>query len=117
MGNSLLLEGVDLDSLCANLALKYDVHRLVIEQTEYLDLYYVLRKLFRSGSRPHDVVLCLSVPHLIADENRGEYMAQYMDARDVAALSRRKGLDATTTSNYFFAHWIDGYATRAEFRK
>jgi hypothetical protein len=117
LGNSLLLEGVDLDSLRTSVAGKYDVHRLVIEQTEYLDLYYVLRKLFRSGSRPHDVVLCLSVPHLIADDNRGEFMARYMDTVDVAALSRRKGMDATTTSNYFFAHWSDWYANRAEIRK
>jgi len=117
LGNSLLLEGVDLDSLRTSVAGKYDVHRLVIEQTEYLDLYYVLRKLFRSGSRPHDVVLCLSVPHLIADDNRGEFMARYMDTVDVAALTRRKGMDATTTSNYFFAHWSDWYASRAEIRK
>ena len=107
LGNSLLLEGVDLGSLQTAVAGKYAVHRLVIEQTEYLDLYYVLRKVFRSGARPHDVVLCLSVAHLITDDTRGEFMARYMDAIDVAALGRRKHLDATSTSNYFFAHWSD----------
>ena len=39
LGNSLLLEGVDLASLRTTVAGKYDVHRLVFEQTEYLDLY------------------------------------------------------------------------------
>ena len=117
LGNSLLLEGVDLDSLRTSVSGKHDVHRLVIEQTEYLDLYFVLRKLFRGGSRPHEVVLCLSVAHLIADDNRGEFMARYMDAIDVAALSRRKRMDATSTSNYFFAHWSDWYSKRAEIRK
>jgi hypothetical protein len=117
LGNSLLLEGVDMSQLRAALAGKYDLHRLAIEQTEYLDLYYVLRTLFRSGSRPHDVVLCLSVAHVIAAENRGEFMARYMDIDDVAALTRRKGMDATSTSNYFFAHWSDWYAKRAEIRK
>ena len=117
LGNSIPLEGVDLDVLRTAVAGKYDVHRLVFEQTEYLELYYLLRKLLRNGSRPHDIVLCLPVSHLIGDNSRGEYMARYMDAIDVAALSRREGLDATSASNYFFAHWSDWYASRAEIRK
>jgi hypothetical protein len=117
LGNSLLLEGVDLNSLRTSVSGKYDVHRLVIEQTEFLDLYYLLRKVFRDGSRPHDVVLCLSVAHLIGNDNRGEFMASYMDAIDLAALNRRQGMDPTTTSNYFFAHWSRWYARRAEIRK
>ena len=116
LGNSLLLEGVDYPSLRNALAQKYDVHRLVIEQTEYLDQYYLLRTLFREGSRPHDVVLCASVNHLIGDENRGDFMARYMDGIDIISLSRRKRLDATTTSSYLFAHWSEWFANRAELR-
>ncbi len=59
-GNSLLLEGVDYPALRNALSDEYDVHRLIFEQTEYLDQYYVLRRLFRHGARPHDVVLCIS---------------------------------------------------------
>src|ERR1017187_8257715 len=88
VGNSLLLEGVDLNSLRTSVSGEYDVHRLCIEQTEFLDLYYLLRKLFRDGSRPHDVVLCLSVAHLIGNNNRGEFMASFMDAIDLAALNQ-----------------------------
>lgn len=48
---------------------------------------------------------------------RNPYTPRYMDIDDVAALTRRKGMDATSTSNYFFAHWSDWYAKRSEIRK
>jgi hypothetical protein len=117
MGNSLLLEGVDLPYLQRQLSSKYDVHRLVLEQTEYLDLYYVLRTLFRRGSRPREVVLCLGVGHLIGDGTRGEFTARYEDTSDIIALARRQHFDATTTTNYFFAQLSSWFGIRVELRK
>ena len=117
LGNSILLEGVDLPSFRSTMSSKYDVHRLVIEQTEYLELYYVLRTLFRKGSRPHDVVLCLGVNHLVGEDIRGEFTARYIDAADLADLVRREHLDATTRTNFFFAHWSGWFGTRSEIRK
>ena len=117
LGNSLLLEGVDFDSLRSALAPRYDVHRLVIEQTNYVDLYYILQTVFRQGSRPHDVVLCLSVGQVIADDMRGEFTARYLDSAVVPSLARREHFDATTTTNYFFAHWSAWFGTRVELRK
>ncbi len=116
-GNSLLLEGVDYPSLRDSLAENYDVHRLVFEQTEYLEQYYVLRALLRGGARPHDVLLCTSVSHLLENDLRGEFMSRYMDATDIASLGRRRHLDATTLSGMMFAHWSEWYAFRAETRK
>ncbi|MGB7555608.1 MAG: hypothetical protein WBM04_14640 [Candidatus Korobacteraceae bacterium] len=117
LGNSLLLEGVDFPSLRGTMIPRYDVHRLVIEQTDYLDLYYILRTLFRNGSRPHDLVLCLSVGQLMADDTRGEFTARYVDAASVADLAHREHFDATTMTNYMFAHWSGWFGTRAEIRK
>jgi hypothetical protein len=117
VGNSLLLEGVDLPYLQEQLSSKYDVRRLVVEQTEYLELYYVMRTLFRRGSRPHDVVLCLGVGHLIGDGARGEFTARYEDTSDLVSLARREHLDATTATNYFFGHWSGWYGMRVELRK
>ena len=117
LGNSLLLAGVDYPTLRNQLSPQYDVHRLVFEQTEYLDQFYVLRTLLRNGMRPHYVVLCTSVNHLIGNENRGEFMSRFMEARDVASLGRRQHLDATTLSGLMFAHWSQWYAFRAETRK
>jgi hypothetical protein len=116
VGNSLLLFAVDYPALKAGLSEKYDVHRFVIEQTEYLEQYYILRKLFRDGSRPHDIVLCVSVNHLISDSTRGEFVSRYLDPVDILELSRREHFSATTTSGQLFAHWSDWYANRAEIR-
>ena len=117
VGNSLLLEAVNYPALKNALSAEYDVHRLVFEQTEYLDQYYVLRSLFRNGARPHDVVLCTSVAHFIGNDTRGEFMARYMDPIDIASLGRSQHMDATTISSLMFAHWSDWFAYRAETRK
>jgi hypothetical protein len=117
LGNSLLLEGVDYPSMRVAIAQEYDVHRLVFEQTEYLDQYYVLRGLFRDGARPRVVVLCDSVAHFIGDDTRGEYMSKYVDAIDLGSLGRRAHLNATIISGLMLAHWSAWYAYRAETRK
>lgn len=117
LGNSLLLEAVDYPELKQALAQQYDVHRLVFEQTEYLEQYYVLRTLLRRGSRPRYVVLCISGNHLIGDGVRGEFMDRYLDAADIASLGMREHLDSTTMSSHFFAHVSDWFANRSEIRK
>jgi len=48
---------------------------------------------------------------------RGEFTARYQDATDLADLARREHLNATTTTNYFFAHWSGWFGTRTEIRK
>jgi hypothetical protein len=116
-GNSLLLLGVDYPTLRNVLSKNFDIHRLVFEQTEYLDHYYVLRRLLRSGARPHDVVLFTSVNQFIGNDTRGDFMAQYMDPTDIASLGRRQHADATTLSSSMFAHWSEWFAYRAETRK
>jgi len=117
LGNSLLRDSIDYPVLRGALSSEYDVHRLVFEQTEYIDQFYVLRTLLRNGARPREVVLCISVNHLLGNETRGEFMSRYMDASDVASLGRRLHLDATTVSSLMFAHWSEWYAFRADTRK
>lgn len=116
-GNSLLLEGIDYPEFRDALSKEYDVHRLVFEQTQYLDQYYLLRSLLRHGCRPHDLVLVTSVDHFIGNGTRGDFMARFMDAVDVTSLGRRQHVDATTLSSSLFAHWSAWFAFRAETRK
>ena len=116
-GNSLLLEGVDYPGLKNDLAGEYDVHRLIFEQTEYLEEYYVLRKLLRQGAVPHELVLCLPVNHFIGDDIRGDSMSLYMDAPDIVRLGMRRHMDATSISGLLFAHFSQWFADRAETRK
>ena len=117
LGNSLLLEGLDYPKLKQDLAGEYDVHRLVFEQTEYLEQYYLLRTLLRRGARPQYLVFCTSISHLIGNDTRGEFMSQYLDAIDVAALGTRQHYDPTTLSSQLFAHTSEWFANRAEIRK
>ncbi len=51
VGNSLLLEGVDMQQLRAGLKPRYQAQRFVVESTQYLDWYYALQGLFRGGMR------------------------------------------------------------------
>src|ERR1700676_2153794 len=57
VGNSLLLEGVQLDALQNNLAPQFAVSRLAVEQTHYLDWYFGLRRLLEQGSRPSVILV------------------------------------------------------------
>ena len=62
VGNSLLLDGVDISALDEKLRPEHRVTRFVVENTSYLDWYYGLRRLFREGARPKVLVLALHLP-------------------------------------------------------
>src|SRR5258708_5741090 len=105
-GTSLLIEGVQMDKLRADLASQYDVSRLTVEQTHYLDWYFGLRRLLESGSRPNLIVLTLATDQLASRLTMGEAFAhRQMSARDFPLAVREAKLDRTTASTYFFAHW------------
>jgi hypothetical protein len=117
LGNSLLLEGVDYPTLRSVLSDEFEIHRLVFEQTEYLDQYYVLRRLFRHGARPQYIVLFTSVNQFIDNGTRGDFMSRYIDSIDIISLGRRQHAGATALSSSMFAHWSEWFAYRAETRK
>jgi hypothetical protein len=106
VGNSLLLEGVQLDVLRNDLASQYAASRLGIEQTHYLDWYFGLRRLLAEGARPNLIVLTLATDQLASPLSLGESFAhRQMLARDLPRMARESGLDRTAESSYFFAHW------------
>ena len=105
-GNSLLKEGVLIPSLHDDLATQYEVRRLVIEQTHYLDWYFGLRRLLEEGSRPGIVVLTLATAQLASPLTLGQSFAhRQMSFRDFPRAVRESRLDRTTASTYLFAHW------------
>jgi hypothetical protein len=59
-GNSLLERGVDLDQFQKSLSAVYRIQRLAVSATTYQDWHYILKEIFRRGSRPQYVVLLLS---------------------------------------------------------
>lgn len=106
VGNSLLLEGVQLEALRSDLASQYSVTRLGIEQTHYLDWYFGLRRLLAGGAHPDLIVLTLATDQLASPLSLGESFAhRQMLARDLRRVARESDLDRTAESSYFFAHW------------
>lgn len=117
-GNSLLLEAVDFPSFNQQVEGRFRATRFAVEQTQYLDWYFGLRRLFRSGSRPDIVVLTLNTHHLLASTTRGEYFAHFqMDERDIVRVAKAEKLDTTTASDYLFANWSMWLGGKAEIRK
>jgi len=117
LGNSLLLEGVDIPQLNAGLQPRFRTQRFAVEQTQFLDWYYALQAMFRRGVRADLIVLCLNPPQLISDQVRGDFSAHVLfDLQDIWPASRDSGADFTRTSGYYLAHFSAFYATRSEMR-
>jgi hypothetical protein len=118
VGNSLLIEGVQLDSLRDTLAPQYAVSRLAIEQTHYLDWYFGLRRLLEEGSHPSVIVLSLATDQLASKFTLGESFAhRQMSARDFALVVKEAKLDKTSASTYLFAHWSNWLANKGFIRQ
>jgi len=106
VGNSLLLEGVQLDVLQNRLAPYCAVSRLGIDQTHYLDWYFGLRRLLEQGSHPSVIVLSLATEQLASKSSLEEAFAhRQMSVRDFPLLVREAKLDKTNATSYLFAHW------------
>jgi len=117
-GNSLLLEGVQLDKLRDELAPQFEVTRLGIEQTHYLDWYFGLRRLLQEGARPGVIVLALGTDQLASKFTLGEEFAhRQMSARDLPLAIQESNLDRTTASTYLFAHWSNWLADKGVIRQ
>ncbi len=118
MGNSLLLEGVQIDRLSSTLAPQAAVSRLGIEQTHYLDWYFGLRRLLQERTHPRVIVLTLATEQLASRFTLGESFARrQMSTRDFPLVVAKTNLDRTTASTYFFAHWSDWLADKAAIRQ
>ena len=117
IGNSLMLEGIDYPRLRESLAGRADVVRFPIEQTQYIDWYYGLRRLFGDGSQPQVVVLCMSTEHLITSRIRGDYSAYYLfRLADIPEIRREIHYDLTKTSSLVLSRFSLFYAGRSSLR-
>lgn len=117
VGNSLMLEGIDYPQVQDSLAPQARVVRFPIEQTQYLDWYYGLRRLFAEGSQPQMVVLCMSAEHLIASRIRGDYSAYYLfRLADIPQIRNDVHYDLTKTSSLVLSRFSLFYAGRSPLR-
>ncbi len=117
LGNSLLLEGVEYTALQQQLGSRADPILFAIEQTQYLDWYYGIRRLLDDGSRPDRIVLSMNLRHLTSDAIRGEYSAAYLfRTRDLKDVGSDINLNLTGISDLLFARYSMFYAGRLNVR-
>ena len=117
VGNSLLLEGVQMDKLQEQTP-QYAVSRLDVEQTHYLDWYFGLRRLLQEGTRPSVIVVSLATDQLASRFTLEEAFAhRQMSTRDFPRVVREANLDRTAATTYFFAHWSNWQADKGFIRQ
>ncbi len=106
VGNSLLLDGIQVDRLRDLTTARLRVYPLFLEGTAYLDWFYGLKRLFRHGARPDVVIVGLGIDGLLDDGVRQQYAPRLLfDARDILAVSAETKMDRTVTASLLLAHW------------
>ncbi len=117
LGNSLLEEGVDFPALRQTLAPDFRAVRYIMEQTQYLDWYYGLRRFYGAGVHPGIVALSLNAEQMSDDNIRGDYFAyRMMRTRDFWRASRDAHLSPTATFSLLLGSVSAFYGTRSETR-
>jgi hypothetical protein len=118
VGNSLMQKGINFNLLNEKLNPEFAVTRYVVEDTNYLDWYYGLRRLFREGARPKVVILVLNARQLLAPNVQGDAFAELlMDSHDLLKVKQNIASDNTVTSNLLFANLSRYYGVRSEVHK
>jgi hypothetical protein len=113
VGNSLMLEGVDVPLLDARVGAKVEPAPYFVLAAEYYDWYFGLKRLFAEGVRPRYVLLGLSPNQLASPHTRGDYSARYLfQASDLPTIVRQTHMDATTASEFLLSHFSEYYSTR-----
>ena len=117
IGNSLLLQGVDVDRLQKLTSHQMHIYPIFLEGTGYYDWFYALQRLFRQGAKPQVVVLGVGVDSFIANSVRQDYVPLLLfDVRDSVAVASDLQMDRTATSNLLLAHSSVFWDTRAVLR-
>lgn len=117
LGNSLPLEGINVPLLRTALGNGTICVPFFIEQTQYLDWYFGMRRLFQEGSRPDTVVLSMNISHLMSPAVRGDYSAYYLfRAADIPAIGRETQSGMTATSGLLLSRFSLFYAGRTPLR-
>src|SRR5216683_4971419 len=117
IGNSLLLEGVDVDRLKELTSSQMRIYPIFLEATGYYDWFYGLQRLFREGARPQVVVVGVGVNSFLANSVRQDYVPlMFFDARDTLGAASDLDMDRTAASNLLLAHSSVFWNTRSVIR-
>ncbi len=117
IGNSLLLEGVDVDRLKKLTSSQMHIYPIFLEATGYYDWFYALQRLFREGAKPQVVILGVGVNSFLANTVRQDYVPLMLfDMRDSLGVASDLRMDRTATSNLLLAHSSVFWDTRTVLR-
>jgi hypothetical protein len=117
VGNSLLLEGVEVDRLQKLTSSQMRIYPIFLEATGYYDWLYGLQRLFREGARPQVVVVGVGVNSFLANSVRQDYSPLMLfDTRDTFRVASDLEMDHTATSNLLLAHSSVFWDTRSVIR-
>jgi len=118
VGNSLLIEGVQMDGLQQGLASEYAASRYAIERTAYYDWYFGLSRLLEEGSRPSMIVLILAPDQVSSNLTLGESFAyREVSTQDLPKMMQETHLDKNIASSYMLAHWSRWQANKEFIRQ
>jgi len=118
VGNSLLIEGVQMDGLQQGLASEYAVSRYAIERTAYYDWYFGLSRLLEEGSRPSMIVMILAPDQVSSNLTLGESFAyREVSTHDLPKMVQETHLDKNVASSYMLAHWSRWQANKEFIRQ
>jgi hypothetical protein len=113
LGNSLLLEGVNVQSLTKQTEPRAIPVPYFVLATEYYDWYFGLKRLFAEGVRPRYVLLGLSPNQFASSNTRGEYSARFLFRwEDLIAVAHDTHMNATATSSLVLGHVSEFWSTR-----
>jgi len=119
VGNSLLLEGIDVDRLQKLTSSQLRIYPIFLEATGYYDWLYGLQRLFRAGARPQVVVVGVGVNSFLLNSVRQDYVPlMFFDSRDALGVASDLDMDHTAASNLLLAHssvfWNTRSVTRSQ---
>ena len=118
VGNSLLGQSVTMPDLATGIGPAIEPHRLLVEQTAYLDWYYGVRRLTFEGARPDVFLVVMSFDQWTGNRFRGAYSSRWLlRLSDVPKVAAQLGLGATDTSGLLLSNLSAFYGLREELRK
>jgi hypothetical protein len=118
LGNSLLRAGVQFEEAKQRLSPAIDAKRFLVEDTNYFDWKYGMRRLFSRGIDADVIVLVMTPRQLVSTRiHGGDFAYHLMNLSDVLAVAGDVGASNTQISDLAFSNLSAFGGTRAEIRK
>jgi hypothetical protein len=118
VGNSLLLEGLDINALQDQLAGRIRITPIFLEATSYYDWLFGVRRLLRHGSRPDIIIVGLQARAFVESKVREDYSPMMLfDLIDIFSVARELGISRTETVGLVASHYSVFWDIRSDLRK